>query len=505
VLPEPVGPDAWLGPAAVAVIPVALAALLTGSNSIREPRKDLTSGSPGTGRWIVEVAAVALAAIAVLLLQRRGLTASSAVVGIDPLLSATPLLLAAVVGLLVVRVYPIPLRAIDRALGSKRAATASVGAARAIREPAIGLIGTVGLVTGIAIVLFTVVMMTTVSAGLQQAARDEVGADLQVRAQNLPDSLVADIVELSDVRAAVALVSGSGVAFSDEVGSSEVTVVLADTAALHEVRPDIPDLTGKVDGRLRILLSADLADDVIGTELRILDSRALAEGELETHALPGAPTNWILVDIAAQEELGLAGQVPARILAALEDGADSGEAVDAVTRVVVASQSPDFESAVRVDDAVSLLAEARMAPITSGLERSLVVVAAGSLALTMLIVALSSITAAASRNRAVGVLRILGMTRRQIRSIVAWEFTPVAITAITVGAALGLALPYLITSVLDLQDFVGGQVAPQPVIEPASIGIAIAVFVVAVGLATAIATASGRRLAPAGVLKMGEE
>jgi putative ABC transport system permease protein len=102
------------------------------------------------------------------------------------------------------------------------------------------------------------------------------------------------------------------------------------------------------------------------------------------------------------------------------------------------------------------------------------------------------------------VLRILGMSPSQIRSLVAWEFAPVALSAVLVGSALGLGLPYLVTAVLDLRAFVGGNAPPQPVLEPLWIVGAIAAFGLAVVAAVLVATAAGRRLAPAGVLKMGE-
>lgn len=504
VLPESVGIDGWLAPVLIALVPVALAAVLVNGRSLREGRDDLSAGR-ASGHWVVEVATVSLAVVAVYLLQRRGLVASSAAVGIDPLLSATPLLLAAVVGLVVIRLYPLPLYAVHHAVRRRIAATASAGSARAIRDPAIGVIAILALVTGISTVVFTAVMISTVSGGLEQSARDRVGADVQVQAHNLPDSLVEQLAAIPGVGSAVAIVSKSGIAFSDEAGPSEVTVVLADTAALHAVRPDIPDLSGKVDGKLPIVVSSDWASRIDGTELHVANSLATVRGEIDEAALPGASRHWLLADIAARAELGLDGQVADLVLASLAPGADPSAVVRTVTETVVGSQPDGYTDTVIVDSAVGVLATLRQAPVISGLERSLLIVAFGTLALTMLVVALSSITAAASRNRVVGVLRIIGMSRRQIRSMVAWEFAPVAIGAIVVGGALGVALPYLVTSVLDLRDFFGGLAVPRPVIEPAWIAAAIAVIGLAFILAAVIATAAGRRLAPAGVLKMGEE
>ena len=504
VLPESVGLAGWLAPVVVALVPVALAGILTSTTALRDGRDDLGSRWGGTTRWVTEVAVVALAGAALLLLQRRGLVASSAAVGIDPLLSAVPVLLAVGAGLLVLRVYPAPLRAVHRAVQRRRAPAASVGSARAVREPAVGLIGTLALITGISIAVFTTVMISTVDRGLEQSARDQLGADIQITAHDLPASLVTALSDLPDIGTAVSLVSVSGVEFADESGFDEVSVVLADTQALHEVRPDIPALGGTVDGKLPILVSSDWAQRIDGAQLSLVNSPAHLVGVIDAGALPGMSRHWVLVDVGALDELGLAGQVPRRVLASLVPGADAAYAVESASALVIANQPEGFTETVRVDDAPTLLAKIRAAPVTAGLETALLVVSGLTLLLTMLIVVLAALTAAARRNRVVGVLRILGMSPRDIRSLIAWEFAPVAISAVVIGSALGIGLPFLVTAVLDLRGFVGGNSPPQPVLDPLWIVGAIAAFVAAVVCAVLVATAAGRRFAPAGVLKMGE-
>lgn len=506
LIPESVGLDGWVWPAAVALIPVLLALALTQGQADRESvRDDLGSRPTGSARWIAEVAVVALAALAIFLLQRRGLVASSAVVGIDPLLAATPVLLAAVVGLAVIRVYHVPLLAVHRWLRRRTAAASSVGSARAVRTPAVGLVATLALVTGISIVVFTTGMITTVAAGLRDSARDEIGADMQIAAHDLPATLVDDLESLPEIASAVSILSKSGIELADESSPREVTVILADTEALHEVRPDIPSIVGKVDGRLQLLVSSDLTRAIDGTDLRLVNSLATAVGVVPVQALPGASRNWVLVDAAASDELNLAGLVPSLILATISEGTESAAALGAAATLASAAQPEEFLTSVRVDDAASLVQKLRDAPVMSGLERSLLAAAAAALLLTMLIIALSALAAAASRNRIVAVLRILGMSQGQVRRVVAWEFAPVTVAAVVIGAALGIGLPYLVTAVLDLREFVGGAEPPHPSIDPLWVLGAIAIFVAGVVAAAVGATAAGRRLAPAGTLRMGEE
>jgi hypothetical protein len=69
---------------------------------------------------------------------------------------------------------------------------------------------------------------------------------------------------------------------------------------------------------------------------------------------------------------------------------------------------------------------------------------------------------------------------------------------------LGLALPFVVTSAVDLSAFVGGDVAPSPVIDPLTVVLAVCAVLVTAVVAGATALALGRRLTPAVTLKMGE-
>jgi putative ABC transport system permease protein len=502
-LPARVGPDAWILPIVVALAPAVLAAVLTTPRALAEARSDLRVRSRSRVRWVAEVAVVLLAGVAVFLLARRGLVEASAVVGIDPLLAAAPVLLAAASCVIALRLYPIPLRAAQRAQRRRIGPTGLVGAARAVRDPALGFVSALAMVIGIFVVVFSVLTIATVERGLVQGARDDVGADIQVQAHDLPSTLVDDLTELDGVRAAVSLTTVSGIGFSDEVGSTEVSVLIADTAALHEIRPDIPVLTPLADGRLTLLISSDWAQRVSGTELMVGSSLAAPAGVIPANAVPGITRHWVLMDASEAIGAGIEGEVPSRILIALDP--DSPASTQAIEELVVAAQPESFRGSVRVLDASSRLAEVQAAPTVSGLRVALVVTAIASLLLTLLTVVLASVAAAGARNRMIGVLRILGIDARQLRALVAWELVPVAAMAVLVGTALGIALPYLVTAVLDLRVFVGGNTQPAPTIEPLWVVAAVGVFIAVVAIAGLLAGALGRRFAPAGALKMGEE
>ena len=523
LLPQRVGPEGWLAPALLGLTPVVLAALLVNPSALVQGRRDVAVRSRSPLRWVLEVAVAGAAVVALVLLQRRGLVASSDIVGIDPLLAATPLLVAATVGLVALRLSPIPLLAVRRGVRRRIAPVWEVGSARAVREPAIGDIAALALVIGVSIVVFTTVLITTVGVAMHDAARERVAADVQVVAQRIPTGVVEEIRELDGVDAAVALTTEAGIRLVDDAGGIPVGVVLVDPAALAAVRPDLPAMADEAPGALPVLVSAELAERIQGTELSLDGLAVTPVGTVAQTALPGMRGLWLVIDESAAAGLDLLERVPGRVLVALggadSGGADSGAAdsgaaegiddgdsatIDAITTLVRDAQAEQFASSVRVLDVNSELGRTRAAPITSGLELALVLVAATTLLLTILVVALASAASATARSRIVGVLRILGMTPTQVRGLVVWEFAPVAVVSLLVGTAVGLALPFIVTAVLDLRAFFGGTALPQPVLEPVWIVGAVAAYALAIVTAVLIASALGRRFAPASTLKMGE-
>ncbi|HWM33529.1 MAG TPA: FtsX-like permease family protein [Pseudolysinimonas sp.] len=504
LIPGPVALLDVLPAVVVAAAPPVLFGAMTSPRRLRELRGDLQVRSRHRMRWVAEVAILALAALSLFLLARRGLVASSAAVGIDPLLSTTPLLLATAVCIGVLRLYPVPLLAVQRLLRTRRGAAGLLGAARAIRDPALGFAAALSLVVGISVVVFSTVMATTIRTGLVQGAQDVVGSDIQVSAAHLPAELVDRIAATDGVRGAVAIAQEAGVALTADGKETEVFVVVADTAALHDIRPDIPALTDRVEGAIPLLVSSDWSTRITDAALELAGRDADNAGEIATDAIPGATRHYVLIDRAFAADVGVNAAAPDRMLIGLEPGAAAHDVAAAVESAVTAAQPAQLRGLVVVTTAQQILDEVRASPTVAAMEGALLLAAGVSLLLTMLTVALASIAAATARNRLVGVLRILGMSPRQLRAIQAWELGPVAITAVLVGTGLGLLLPLIVTSVLDLRPFVGGRYPPGPSIDPLWVGGAIGAFVLVVVLAGVIAAAFGRRFAPAGTLKMGE-
>lgn len=504
LIPVDAGPVGWILPAVVALAPPLLFGVMTSPRRLRDPRGDLQVRSRSRVRWIAEVAVVGLAGVSLFLLARRGLVASSQAVGIDPLLAATPLLLAAAVCVGVLRLYPVPLLAVQRALRKRRGPTGPLGAARAIRDPALGFAASLALVVGISIVVFSTGMATTIRAGLVQGAQDAIGADVQVKAQVLDASVLDGIRAADGVANAVAVPQLTGVVLNVDSDETQVEVVMTDTATMHVIRPDLPDLSQKRDGSIPILVSSDWSDRLPGGRLTLGGAKAENAGVIRETAVPGATRHFVYLDASFASEIGASEAQADRAFVQLKPGASPAPVAAQLDTLVTAAQPEQYRGLVDVLTSEALLAQVRSSPTVSSIELALLLAAVASLLLTMLTVILASVAAATARNRTVGVLRILGMSPRQLRGIQAWELGPVAITAVVVGTILGLVLPVIVTSVLDLRPFVGGELQPGPSIDPLWVLGAVGAFVLVVVLAGIVAAALGRRFAPAGTLKMGE-
>ena len=502
ILPVPVGPEAYVLPVLLAAAPPVLFAIATSSGSLRPNRTDLAVRSRGGSRWVIETAVVGLALLSLYLLFRRGSTAASLAIGIDPLLVATPLLLSLAVCMIVLRLYPALMLAVQRWTRSRGDSVGLVGAARAVRAPALGFAAALALIVGISIAVFSTVLSTTVSGALATNAQTTVGADLRVQAPNLDQTVVDAISAVDGVLATAGIERTANVRITVGRNDQTVTVVLADFAALNAVRPDL-HLPASESG-LAFFASDDLATFIGDTAPTMGEIEARVIGILPATALPVVQPQWILLDASHAADAGLVFRAKELLVktAGTTDRARLAAAIDAVVRD---GQSTDQRQAVHIVDASTLLSVANAEPVVAGLRLALLLAAVLTVALSVLAVVLASLSAGPRRNRLIGVLRILGMSPRQLSRLVLWEFAPVTVTAIVAGTALGLAEVWLVTAALDLRPFLNGRVAPTPSVDLVVLTAVVAGFALVVILAGVVTTAIGRRFSPASSVKIGVE
>src|SRR5690606_37335909 len=397
--------SAWVLPVLVALSVPVVFAVRAGPHDVRARRRDLRSRG-GRVRVIAEALLVGAAALALFLLSRRGLAASAGAVGIDPLLALTPVLLAAAVCALALRLYPLPMRLVlDRVRGGD-SAVGLVGAARAVRAPVHGPTASFALVLGVTVVVFSSVLGTTLSVGVTRAATAEAGADIKVRAVEIAPDTLATIAGLDGVRAAAALTRVPGAQLDDDGGTSGVTLVLTDTAALHAMHPELPQLDARDGGRIPVAVSDDLP--LIGDDARLGSAEVVVQHRSTPRSLPGVTRDWVLADSRFASELGRDGIVADLLLIAVDDADAVDRIAASAERTVIDALSEQARATVTVTTASGVLDDARSSPVIAGIEGALPIAAGAALLLTLLALALATLAAGAARSHLVGVLRVIG-------------------------------------------------------------------------------------------------
>lgn len=495
LLPAAVGAAATALPLLLGLAPAVLLASAASGARMRTERNDLGNARGSRARTIVELIVVGLAALAVVLLLRRGLTSASGPT-VDPLLAATPLLLALAVCVIVLRLYPYPLRAIEAALRKAPGLTSYLGVARAVRDPAAGLAPVLAMVVGVSIAVFSGILVATIDRGVDTAAQATVGADLQVSGPVFGPPLIAELQAIPGVNAVAGVDdAGPGILRVDGV-KSVVGMLVVDFAALAELR-DVP--AGLTTGTpVPVIASSDLAADlpagarlqVQGVDIQIVASVPQEEGLT-------VQSRWIMVDRSFSDELTGVGFLPRLVLVDLDPGADTAAVSAAILDVAGASGT--------VLDPLQAAAQIRSAPTVGGLATALVIAMVIAGALSALAVVMTSVVGSRARTRLLALLATLGLTGRQARGLAAWEIAPIALTAIVAGTLLGVAMPWVVLGGVDLRPFTGGSTQPAITIDPLIIGALVAGFAAVVVLAVFIAVAIGRRMSAASTLRMGEE
>jgi putative ABC transport system permease protein len=488
--------DGFLLPALVALAPPVLFAVLpvtregTGRLARRVSRL----------RGVAEVAVVLLTAVALVLLARRGLAQAVTSVGIDPLLSAVPLLLAVSVGLLVVRGYPVPMRAARAAAARSRGLSAFVGSIRATRAPTIGLAGVLALVVGISVSLFSTVLFGTFEGAIDRAAAESVAADARVDGPAFTPAQRDAVAAVDGVRA-VAGIQHLGPLPLRATGVIDAgSLLIAQTAPLRSLRAAVPvGLGAEVDGRIPVLVSADLMSELREhRDATLGDIPVRVMGSLPSDSQLGPTRSWLLVDAAFAARFSVSFTPDLLLIRA-----DPARLPGLQAPLAHAAGADVIGSGVSALTVPTAAAERRSEPAVQSVRSGLVVGALLSALLCALALVLSTAAAAAGRARTAGILRTLGMPRRALAGLIAWELVPVAAVALVVGAVLGVALPFLITAAVDLRPFTGGIVRPVPELDPLPLAIVLGSFAAVVALAGIVAVAVGDRVNPSATLKMG--
>ncbi|MBI5160692.1 MAG: FtsX-like permease family protein, partial [Micrococcales bacterium] len=283
------------------------------------------------------------------------------------------------------------------------------------------------------------------------------------------------------------------------VGGSEAALLSAPTAALHRIRSGLPDSAGRVpagmdrlrDGAIPIVASRDLGRRV-GETLRLGDRRAVVVGTAPEDAGLGPTQRWVLMDARFTGRVVRSPSRPTLVLV----GAAAEDAIAVAARFRAA-----LPRAAIVTDAGSGYRALRETPSVASLSVMLTAASALAAALSILAAVLAVLAAARVRDRSVAVLRVLGMSRAQLRRALAIELVPVAVAVLAAGTGLGIGLAALVLGAIDLRPFSGGATLPGLTLAPLPLAAVLGGFLLLAGGATAAAARASTRLTPADVIR----
>ncbi len=473
---------------------------------------------PSIRRLTAELTLVVLAVVAVALLRRRGLFQAG---GVDPYLSSVPVLVTVAVALVMLRVYPWPLRLASRFATRSRGGVAFLGTTRASRAAPAAALPLVMLVLAVSIGVFSGLVRESVAEARDRAAWQEVGADARVRGVAFDPAAAQEFAEIPGVRevAAVAFERTTRLYGPNNanLGIGSAVVLAVDGPAyqrvLHAAGIDLrlPDpLTRATRGgrELPALVSPNVARRAQRGHVQLLSGRHRFRvvGTVESFPMRGPGTrSFVILPLQAMAS-------SSRLLAT--DFVFAGTGIDlprlrslatAQQRETVRRISPPAAeqlTAPSVHTRAQRRAQAERGHLNLALTVTFAAGTGGATGFAVLGTALLLMVGAANRRDPVSRLRTLGLSLAGLRGLLLWDTVPLTATAVLTGTAVGAALPWLLGPALALERFSGGG-EPRILLDPVTLaGMA---GIVATLVATAIVLESRAHRRRALTLVTGEE
>jgi putative ABC transport system permease protein len=469
-------------------------------------------------RRIVVEATLAVAAVAALIVFRqRGLRSGrlgDALGGFDPLLAAVPVLLALALGVLLLRLYPVLVRAAGWLGRRRRDVVAFVGFRRLNRQSFSARLPLPVTLLAVGIAIFGALLIESITDNRDTYTWDEVGADYALVPLRTGAPLSASI-DLSDIPAIEASADSATIQVrigAPGGGTSRIPLVALDTAGYQAVTAGT-----RADARFpeSILLP------VIGTDEPI--------PAIVSSILPGAgSTLGQLLEVEGPRQTRI--PILVRELRADFPGFNPGDPFIIVPRPSLEAIGPALDlrptrrylrappgagpaiaEAVRrqsggtlVVSRLELLDELSGGPLVKAVDRGY----QATVGLAAAFAGLAALAAIAltSRERArdLGFLRTMGLSSRQLIALTVIEQVPWALLATGSGVAFAFSLIWVIQPGLDLSPFTGADTADQIFADwPTVLAVTAAVLVVLLA-ATALYSYQARRLNLGNVLKLGD-
>ncbi|MFI9207441.1 FtsX-like permease family protein [Streptomyces sp. NPDC053253] len=468
---EAASPGLPLGPSILAAALVALLAMLVlplravvlhRRPRLHGGRDDLLTARPSRRRTVMELTLLVLAVGAVASLRLRGTGDSG-----DYLVSAAPVLVGVIAALVLVRIYPLPLRWLARPARLLRGAVGPLALARAGRSSSTGALPLLALVLALTTAAFGGSVLAGVADARDRAALLATGADARVDGSvewtPLPPGLTETVRDTAGVRDLAPIQVEYGVAMPSLQGTAAQPM----SAPLVGVEPGsytrLADRTGFGPFPAKLLASTGKGgkDAVADTErvLPAIASPALAErlGSEPLEIVAAAGVFRVKVVAVRTTTPALTGEdflvVNAADLthpqptALLVTGSPADGALDgAALRAAVTAKSDDFVVTLRTE----LRSTYVDSPLQTGAEEIYAAAIGAGAGYAIVAVLLSLMQSAPERNTLLARLRTMGLTRKQGRRLLGLEALPQAVLAAIGGMLVGWATVPLLAPGIDL-------------------------------------------------------
>jgi putative ABC transport system permease protein len=376
--------------------------------------------------------------------------------------------LGTLVGLVILG--PVAARPAAGVIGAPQAALRGVpgrlARRNAMRNPRRTAATASALMVGVAVVSLFTVFGASATASIDDTVRDQFGGDLVIAADGmsttgLSPELAQAVAALPEVGATSSLANAPmRIGGQDNVATTYEPATLDRMLDLGSTEGDLATL-----GADQVGVSAAYADDHhlrIGSPLPL----GFADGTT-TDATVGAvyERSDLIGDVMVPEAAFLPHTAqPTYVVVMIEvaDGTSIGTAERAIQTVADGFGAPDVQTADEYVDAVA------------GQVNQVLTIVYGMLALAIIIALMGIANTLAlsihERSRELGLLRAVGQSRRQLRSMVRAEATTVALFGTVGGVALGVFLGWAVVDSLKSEGFTSFAIPGVPLAVVMAIG-----------------------------------
>jgi putative ABC transport system permease protein len=473
-------------------------------------------------RLVFEALVAALALAGVYLLRRRGLSGDSAtseISGLDPYLAAVPVLLGLATGLVVIRLYSLPVHLFAWLAALRRDLVPVTGFRRTSRQPSAARLPMLVLLLSLAVAVFSSVILSTISTGQVESSWQRVGADYRVTSSG--EGYLYRGVNLSQVpgveAVASAFVQPDAVFASRSPVFGSAQFLAVETQKLEDVNRGTPAAPHFPSDMLKDPTGTDIGkptNPIPAVVSRTVGDRALSPGTTFGVTIAGHDVTFIAVDVRDRFpglDVGRAFIVaplasvqtfnPNRPVRPTDLFIRAPERAFATLRATLNSQT----QAAALTSRARVYAEVHDAPLISGVATGfrfgliLTALYAGAAILVALILT------GRARARDLAYLRTLGLSRQQALALTVVEQGPPTLLALGTGAVLGVVVARLIEPGVDLTAFTGpGIPVPLLVSWPTVVGLALLLLLV-VTVAIALTHRFAARIGLSQVLRLGDQ